>query len=254
MCCFIVVFSFWTINFISLELEMPFGDDANDLPLEDMQRDLNRSLSALMLPQFCTPPSFIVTTGSTHLETSVAGFDEYIDELLDRHMDPDDRKKRDEELKMQIENLVCGRKLVKQGKIKVVDSTPGANRGVSSKRGSGSGSMRQSCSTMNTSIHVNTSIQMNNSLLPTVSVSQCQPQIVPVLAQEVGTEQSGPSSNLASLPVGQVEVQPAVVPSPQPFLVSLSSVASPPTAEIETLPFGTEGRAIVNVLRMHTHL
>eukprot|EP00747_Dinoflagellata_sp_TGD_P014676 gnl/TRDRNA2_/TRDRNA2_123634_c2_seq1.p1 gnl/TRDRNA2_/TRDRNA2_123634_c2~~gnl/TRDRNA2_/TRDRNA2_123634_c2_seq1.p1 ORF type:complete len:301 (-),score=26.89 gnl/TRDRNA2_/TRDRNA2_123634_c2_seq1:19-921(-) len=35
--CFVVVFSFWTINYIAVELEMPFGPDANDLPLHDMQ-------------------------------------------------------------------------------------------------------------------------------------------------------------------------------------------------------------------------
>jgi len=46
--CFLVVLSFWTINYISLELEMPFGDDPNDLPLVDMQQEFNSSLGALL--------------------------------------------------------------------------------------------------------------------------------------------------------------------------------------------------------------
>jgi putative membrane protein len=36
---FITVFAFWAINYIAEEIEMPFGDDANDLPIADMMRD-----------------------------------------------------------------------------------------------------------------------------------------------------------------------------------------------------------------------
>eukprot|EP00927_Polykrikos_kofoidii_P062015 TRINITY_DN56840_c0_g1_i1.p1 TRINITY_DN56840_c0_g1~~TRINITY_DN56840_c0_g1_i1.p1 ORF type:complete len:657 (-),score=119.95 TRINITY_DN56840_c0_g1_i1:109-2079(-) len=55
---FIVIFSYWSINYIALELEMPFGDDRNDLPLFEMQMDMNRSLITLVderaqkVPQF----------------------------------------------------------------------------------------------------------------------------------------------------------------------------------------------------------
>jgi|EP00927_Polykrikos_kofoidii_P071867 putative membrane protein len=45
---FVVIFSFWSINYIAVELEMPFGDDANDLPLHEMQVDMNRSLRILI--------------------------------------------------------------------------------------------------------------------------------------------------------------------------------------------------------------
>merc|ERR1719210_3090503 len=45
---FIVTFSFWSINYIAVELEQPFGDDANDLPLHEMQVALNNSLKALL--------------------------------------------------------------------------------------------------------------------------------------------------------------------------------------------------------------
>jgi len=55
---FIVTFSFQSINYIAMELEMPFGDDANDLPLHDMQTDLNKSIKALMDHRAQNPPAF----------------------------------------------------------------------------------------------------------------------------------------------------------------------------------------------------
>jgi len=55
---FIVVFSFWSINYIAVELEQPFGDDANDLPLHDMQIDLNQSLESLLDKRAQIPPIF----------------------------------------------------------------------------------------------------------------------------------------------------------------------------------------------------
>jgi len=55
---FIVVFSFWSINYIAVELEQPFGDDPNDLPLHDMQEDLNKSLAQLLKIEAQHPPSF----------------------------------------------------------------------------------------------------------------------------------------------------------------------------------------------------
>jgi len=55
---FSVIISFWSINFIALELEDPFGDDANDLPIHAMQLDLNKSLKELLKPQAMACPSF----------------------------------------------------------------------------------------------------------------------------------------------------------------------------------------------------
>jgi len=49
--CFLIIMAYWSINFIAVELEMPFGDDANDLPIYEMQRDLNLSLKSLLDPQ-----------------------------------------------------------------------------------------------------------------------------------------------------------------------------------------------------------
>lgn len=56
--CFVVVFSYWSINYIATELEMPFGDDPNDLPLHDMQIDLNASLKTLLQEKAMACPSF----------------------------------------------------------------------------------------------------------------------------------------------------------------------------------------------------
>jgi len=55
---FAVIMSFWSMNFIALELEDPFGDDENDLPLDTMQSELNESIKALMNPQAMKPPDF----------------------------------------------------------------------------------------------------------------------------------------------------------------------------------------------------
>jgi len=45
---FMVTFSYWSILYIAVELEMPFGDDKNDLPLKSMAEDMNKSLKALV--------------------------------------------------------------------------------------------------------------------------------------------------------------------------------------------------------------
>jgi len=55
---FVVIFSYWSINYIATELEIPYGDEPNDLPMADMQRDLNISLKQLLDPQAMEPPSF----------------------------------------------------------------------------------------------------------------------------------------------------------------------------------------------------
>jgi len=62
---FIVTFSFWSIHYIAVELEQPFGDDANDLPLHDMQIEMNASLIALLDSRAQHPPKFVF--GEHHL-------------------------------------------------------------------------------------------------------------------------------------------------------------------------------------------
>jgi len=46
------------VNYIAVELENPFGDDWNDLPLEEMQDDMNRSLISLLRKHAVRPPKF----------------------------------------------------------------------------------------------------------------------------------------------------------------------------------------------------
>jgi len=45
---FVPIFGMFSLNFVASELENPFGDDANDLPLERFQEDMNGSLLMLL--------------------------------------------------------------------------------------------------------------------------------------------------------------------------------------------------------------
>ncbi|CAE7263610.1 unnamed protein product, partial [Symbiodinium sp. CCMP2456] len=47
---FLAVFGMFSLNFISMELENPFGLDANDLPLEHFQQEMNDCLLMLLHP------------------------------------------------------------------------------------------------------------------------------------------------------------------------------------------------------------
>lgn len=59
---FVVTFSailvLWSMNYIAAEIEQPFGEDHNDLPIANMLRDMNSRLSGLLLPQAHVPPNF----------------------------------------------------------------------------------------------------------------------------------------------------------------------------------------------------
>lgn len=46
---------------------MPFGSDANDLPLQSLQMDFNLSLSTLLLPHVMNPPEYTYEAGSAEL-------------------------------------------------------------------------------------------------------------------------------------------------------------------------------------------
>merc|ERR1712232_1424850 len=54
----LIIFFVWCINFIALQLESPFGDKDNDLPMEQMQRDWNQSLMVLLQKRGHRPPAF----------------------------------------------------------------------------------------------------------------------------------------------------------------------------------------------------
>lgn len=55
---FVIVLAFWTTHFIAIELEQPYGDDPNDLPLHEMMTDLNQSLIGLLKPTALSPPLY----------------------------------------------------------------------------------------------------------------------------------------------------------------------------------------------------
>jgi len=82
---FIVVFSFWSINYIAVELEQPFGDDPNDLPLTEMQTDLNASLIGLLDERAQTPPKFSFKTEHMMLETSRTSIEVMLHEITEAH-------------------------------------------------------------------------------------------------------------------------------------------------------------------------
>lgn len=44
MYTFMIVFVFWSVHHIAVEIEMPFGDDPNDLPLDKINRKFNKVL------------------------------------------------------------------------------------------------------------------------------------------------------------------------------------------------------------------
>jgi len=54
---FITVFILWSLHSIAIELENPFGADANDLDVHDMQHDMNNRLLLLLDPISAALPS-----------------------------------------------------------------------------------------------------------------------------------------------------------------------------------------------------
>lgn len=56
------VFFLWSIYFISMEVEMPFGHHSNGLPSDRMHSQLNECLKTLLHQQTQTPPGFIYRT------------------------------------------------------------------------------------------------------------------------------------------------------------------------------------------------
>jgi hypothetical protein len=55
---FFVIFFMWCMHYVALQLEQPFGTDANDLPMYQMQKDWNKSVGTLLTRRAQTPPEF----------------------------------------------------------------------------------------------------------------------------------------------------------------------------------------------------
>jgi len=53
---FLIVFVFWSVHYIAVEIEHPFGEDANDLPLEVLNRRFNKVLLRLLETKAQTVP------------------------------------------------------------------------------------------------------------------------------------------------------------------------------------------------------
>eukprot|EP00929_Paragymnodinium_shiwhaense_P117851 TRINITY_DN8922_c0_g1_i1.p1 TRINITY_DN8922_c0_g1~~TRINITY_DN8922_c0_g1_i1.p1 ORF type:complete len:616 (-),score=98.25 TRINITY_DN8922_c0_g1_i1:454-2301(-) len=84
---FVVTFSYWSINYIAVELEMPFGDDDNDLPLREMQEDMNRSLSMLMVDMAQEVPPFHFKEVHRELMSFHIDFDTELVTFFDKGLD-----------------------------------------------------------------------------------------------------------------------------------------------------------------------
>lgn len=69
------VLGLWTMNYIAAEIEMPFGDDANDLPMHLMQDGFNRRLRTLLNPMAQHPPSYEMEVGEMgSMKSSLSAF------------------------------------------------------------------------------------------------------------------------------------------------------------------------------------
>jgi len=53
---FLIVFVYWSVHYIAVEIEHPFGEDANDLPLEVLNRRFNKVLLRLLETKAQTVP------------------------------------------------------------------------------------------------------------------------------------------------------------------------------------------------------
>ena len=71
----IVIFSFWSVNYIAIDLEERFGDDANDLPVLEMQMGWNGRLISLMHELAQIPPAFEFCDRDLDLEVKSVDFD-----------------------------------------------------------------------------------------------------------------------------------------------------------------------------------
>lgn len=56
---FMVVGCFWGVIYIAVEVDQPFGDDENDLPLIDMQKEFNKNLITLLTVSYEDMPCIV---------------------------------------------------------------------------------------------------------------------------------------------------------------------------------------------------
>lgn len=75
--CFVKTFfqilSLWSINYIAVEIEMPFGSDANDLPMTSMAKSMNDNLALLLNPLLKDVPQ-MAPLEPRHFKIKVVGW------------------------------------------------------------------------------------------------------------------------------------------------------------------------------------
>lgn len=87
---FFVQMALWSLLFIALEIDQPFGDDPNDLPLKEIQQDFNKSLLALLNPLAQKPPKYNRTAEKPTIRKSLSSdvveedFDDWSDKTWRR--------------------------------------------------------------------------------------------------------------------------------------------------------------------------
>jgi len=59
-----VNWAYWCLMYISMEIDQPFGEDYNDLPLDALQTDFNLSLYTLLQPLAQCPPAYEMVRGA----------------------------------------------------------------------------------------------------------------------------------------------------------------------------------------------
>lgn len=88
--CFIQIFVLWSLNFTAIEIENPYGKDANDVDGEGLQRQFNLNLRLLVSPKVKRTPtlakSFILSeeSHSLHLDDDKATLSTFKDLLSDK--------------------------------------------------------------------------------------------------------------------------------------------------------------------------
>lgn len=56
---FFTIFVLWCLHFNALDLEFPFGNRVNDLPMQEFQQDWNNSICTLVNQKATRPPKFV---------------------------------------------------------------------------------------------------------------------------------------------------------------------------------------------------
>mmetsp|Transcript_17693 Transcript_17693/g.37604 ORF Transcript_17693/g.37604 Transcript_17693/m.37604 type:complete len:542 (+) Transcript_17693:100-1725(+) len=95
--CFTISLGMWSLMYIALEIEQPFGADANDLPVAELMRDFNRSMLNLCDPLAQQVPRCTWSTGepSISLSTTVLGSGDPIGRMSSRRFSATTQKLSD---------------------------------------------------------------------------------------------------------------------------------------------------------------